>query len=124
MRNWLWILVSLSFSYFVILGLKRNSFKFRFAVIWMFLSLGLVFIAAFPSLVSTIASGLGLTLVSNFVFAIAIFTLGLINLILTIENNNIQKRLIDLAIAFALIEYRIRNIETVESGQESSNEKK
>ena len=122
MRNLLWILVSLIFFLLVLLGLKRNSFKFRFAVIWMFLSLGLVFIAAFPSLVSTIASGLGITLVSNFVFAIAILTLGLINLILTIENNNIQRRLIDLASAFALLEYRMRNIETDKSEQESSNE--
>lgn len=116
--------MSITFSYFVLLGLKRNSFKFRFAVIWMFLSLGLVFIAAFPSLVSIIASGLGLTLVSNFVFAVAIFTLGLINLILTIENNNIQKRINDLASAFAFLEFRMRNIETDKHGQESSNEKK
>jgi hypothetical protein len=106
----------------VTLGMKKSAFKLRFALIWITLSLGVVFVSIFPNILSIIASALGIKLVSNFVFAVAIFTLGLVILILTVENNTMQKRIIELASASALLEYRVRTLEIHESGKEHFNE--
>ncbi len=113
--NWLWFAVSLTFSFCVILGLKKNAFKLRFALIWGGLSLAVIFASAFPNYLTTISLNLGIKLASNLVFAVAIFTLGIINLILTIENNSMQRKIYDLASDAALLEYRIRKIEVDDS---------
>ena len=87
--------------------IHRDKLELRYALLWFLLSVVLVTLAFFPSLIAFLSELLGFELTSNFLFFIAIFFLLLQALSLSSTVSKQQQAIKNLSQAIALLQHQI-----------------
>ena len=75
-----WIIVALLIGSIVEL-LRRKVLKEKYAIVWLFMGISLIFGALFPNLINELSKYLGFQYLSNFV----LFIFGVINLFIAMQ---------------------------------------
>lgn len=68
-------IIAVSFSYFVIRNINKNSFLLSNAAMWLLVGCILVIFSLFPNIPNSLATLLGFQLTSNFLLFLAVFFL-------------------------------------------------
>lgn len=87
----------------VIVALRNERLREKYAILWIVLSLAVLIISLFPSILDSAAKVLGVNLPSNLFFALAIALLALINLHLTWEQSSTDKQIRKLSEEIAIL---------------------
>lgn len=81
---------------FVCLKLRRSQLKFTSAFFWIFFSVVLIFLGAFPKLGIACARIFGISSPVNFIFLVIISLLVLRSFLLTIRVSQLENKLMEL----------------------------
>lgn len=100
---WSGILSALAVLVTVIVALRNERLREKYAILWIVLSLAVLILSLFPSVLDSAAHALGVNLPSNLFFALAIALLALINLHLTWEQSSTDKQIRKLAEEVAIL---------------------
>lgn len=105
-----------------IVGLMRaRKLRERYAIMWFVLGVVLLFLALFPRVLVYLAEATGFELPSNFVFFCAIVVLIGVCLQLSSALGHAEERMRTLTEATALVEERVRELETMLRQKESDD---
>lgn len=74
----LMLIIAVSFLYFVIRSINKNSFLFSNAALWLVVGIVLILFSLFPSIPNFLAALFGFQLTSNFLLFLAVFLLILL----------------------------------------------
>lgn len=72
------LVIAISFSYYVIRSINKNSFLFSNAALWLIVGVVLILFSLFPRIPSFLANLFGFQLTSNFLLFLAVFLLILL----------------------------------------------
>ena len=74
----LMLIIAISFLYYVIRSINKNSFLFANAALWLVVGIVLIMFSIFPSIPNFLAELFGFQLTSNFLLFLAVFLLILL----------------------------------------------
>lgn len=109
------ILSALVIFGFVIELIRREKMTFRYALSWLSAALLVFLLSANERLLGWLSQIAGFSLPSNFVFFLFVISTILLSLLLTIYANEQNKRSEVLAQSVAILEYRLKRIESKQS---------
>lgn len=118
---WLGIFSALAVLVTVIIALRDERLREKYAILWIVLSLAVLILSLFPSVLDSAAKVLGVNLPSNLFFALAIALLALINLHLTWEQSSTDKQIRKLAEEIAIL--KANDGETTDSATRRSTDR-
>lgn len=101
------ILISISAVVLVLVLVRRQRLKERFAVTWLVVTSGMVLLAVFRPLLDRLSDELGIQSGTTTVFLLAVLVILGVQLQLSVAVSRLEERLRDLAEAVALGPYRI-----------------
>lgn len=81
----LMLLIAISFLYYVIRSINKNSFLFSNAALWLVVGIVLILFSLFPSIPNFLATLFGFQLTSNFLLFLAVFLLILLTFTQSIQ---------------------------------------
>ncbi len=87
--------------------LRHRRIREKYAVIWLFLSIGIVILTAFEEIPNWLASHLGIVTPSNLLFLIAVAVLFVISVQLSIEVGELEGESRALAEEVAILRLRV-----------------
>ena len=101
------IIISLLCNVYVLYKVRRSNLRIERAIFWLFFSLILVIMAAFPRISEFTAKKLGVISPANLVFAVVIFVLLIKEYVNTLTISDMEEKIDCLAREIALEEERI-----------------
>lgn len=102
---------SLVLLFFVVEMLRRGIVAEKFAALWLFVALGLVFFAIFPGVLRWLAEALGFALPSNLLFVLAGLLLLAVSVQLSHEVGRLDVQSRRLAQELALLRYEVQGLQ-------------
>jgi len=78
------IVIAASFVALVLWAVNVNRIQLKYSIIWLVLSAGVVLIALFPQIVTTLTNLAGIEVPANFIYLVGIISLLIITFYLTI----------------------------------------
>ena len=109
---------------FVVELIRREKMTFKYALTWLVVSAAVLTFAVFNGVLDRLAHWAGFVLTSNFIFFLLLVFGVLFSLLLTIYANEQNKRTEMLTQALAILEYRLRNLESAAGIQPKDPPKK
>lgn len=104
------ICVVIIFILLVLNLIRKNKLNMKYALVWLFSGCAMIIAVGIPNFLETIASWFGFELVSNMVFAVAIFILILICISLTVIASSQSNRIRLLIQEVSLLKREMENI--------------
>lgn len=92
--------------------LRRKRIILKYSLLWMFSGVVMLLLAVFPKILDWAAKIVGIASPVNALFAIALFCVIIILMSLTSIVSRLNDQLLQLAQANALLEKRVRELET------------
>jgi hypothetical protein len=107
---------------FLILLIRKGRIKPKYSLIWIFVSLVLIFLDIFPDVLQFLATLFGFKLASNFFLTGVIFLLICLSIHLSIVLSRTEDRLRDLTENFAILKNEVEELKSHgESGPETED---
>ncbi|MCL2187131.1 MAG: DUF2304 domain-containing protein [Defluviitaleaceae bacterium] len=97
------ILLSIAFTVYILYTARSTRLDMRYAITWLIVAAGAIFIAIFPNLIMRISYLLQFEAATNMLFIAAIVVLAVIVFRLTITLSKMEKRILQLTQALALL---------------------
>lgn len=94
---------------YVVYLVSRERLLLKYSLLWLLLSIVILICAVFPRPLYSLASGLGFTLTSNFVFLLGLFFLMLIGLSLSVIVSKQTTSIKNLTQRLAIVEEELLN---------------
>lgn len=104
------ICVVILFMLLVLNLIRKNKLNMKYALVWLLSGITMLIAVGIPNLLETIASWIGFELVSNMVFAVAIFILILVCISLTVIASSQSNRIRLLIQEISLLKREMENI--------------
>ena len=98
------IVLSLLFSIYVLYKARSEQLEMRYAITWLMVVAGLLFMAIFPRAVLWLAEFLGFEVGANLLFMTAIVVLSVIVFRQTVMLSTMEKRIVTLTQTVALLQ--------------------
>ena len=115
------IFSSLLIVLFVIELIRRQKMSFKYSLVWLATCLVASSLAVFDSALAFLSKLAGFTLPSNFIFFLLMVFIILLSLLLTIYINEQNSRSEILAQSVALLEYKIKQLQSKTSEKEKKD---
>lgn len=108
--------IFLIIAYFLLIFylLKRKKFSLRYSLLWLFSGLIMLILVIFPDLLVNITRFFGIEIASNGLFAMCIFLIVMILVLLTVIVSDLTYRIKKLSQVIAIAEKRLRALEALE----------
>ena len=94
----------------LIILLRTRHLREKYAMTWIAVALGVCILGAFPGLVETIASAVGVETPSNLIFALALIVLLGVCIQLSVEITELEEETRTLAEALALVRFDVEEL--------------
>ena len=104
---------------FLTMLLRRRRLREKYAMTWLVVAVAVCVLGAFPQVMATISSTVGVTTPSNFVFALALILLLGVCIQLSVEITGLEEETRTLAEELALVKF---NVEQLTASQHSKVE--
>ena len=110
--HWFALGASVLLIIFLVVLLRRRSIKEKYASVWLAVGVVVCIFAAFPGLVSRLAHVVGISIPSNFVFALAILLLLAVTIQLSVEMSTAEEETRTLAEEIAMLRLEVEKLST------------
>ena len=112
-------LILLTFLFFMLRG---KHIQHKYVYLWSILSFGVVVLAVFPRLAFTVSKFFGFETTSNFLLSVAVFILLLSSIAMSVDLSRKGRREEELVQSIALLENRVRDLESSEKAEGEEGE--
>lgn len=121
--QWLMILVSLTLIGFIVHLIRRQRLYERYAIIWLFVSLGMLFFSVFRLEINRIADWFGVYYPPSLILAFVVVALVLVGLHFSLVLTRVKRDQSRLVQELALLQEKVAKLERL-SDEESDPRKK
>ncbi|MFE4466972.1 DUF2304 domain-containing protein [Oerskovia sp. NPDC056781] len=105
---------------FLVVLLRRRRLREKYAMTWIVVALGVCVLGAFPHLVESVASVVGVETPSNLIFALALMVLLGVCIQLSVEITELEEETRTLAEEIALVRFDVERLDAAATGGTNS----
>jgi len=102
---------------FLIVLLRRRRLREKYAMTWLVVAVAVCILGAFPQVIATISSAVGVSTPSNLVFALALILLLGVCIQLSVEITELEEETRTLAEELALVKFDVEQLATVQRSE-------
>ena len=109
--QWLGLLGAIALAIFIVELLRRVILREMFAVLWLVVAVAALVVAAYPPLLTGIASALGFAVPANFLFLVSAGLLLAVSVQLSFEVSRLERSLSKLTEDHVLLAERVERLQ-------------
>lgn len=95
---------------FLVVLLRRRRLREKYAMTWLVVAVAVCILGAFPQVIATISTAVGVSTPSNFVFALALILLLGVCIQLSVEITELEEETRTLAEELALVKFDVEQL--------------